>query len=240
MNLKQTEIKNELPRHIAVIMDGNGRWAKKRGLPRTAGHRKGADVFAKIVQYCSKLGISYVTAYAFSTENWKRPQEEIDAIMDLLKDYLIKLEEKREENGRLRFLGDMAPLPIALQERMRRIERETADKTGICVNIALNYGGRDEIVHAARDLAARCVAGTLTPDEIDETLFSDALYTSGLPDPDFIIRPSGENRTSNFLPWQAAYAELIFLDVLWPDFTEKDLDTALQIYQSRSRRFGGI
>lgn len=231
---------NEMPRHVAIIMDGNGRWAKRRGLPRSAGHRKGADTFGKIARHCRDLGIPYLTTYAFSTENWKRPKDEVDAIMDLLRRYLSDVFRHKEENARLCFLGDLTPLAPDIRETISRVERESAGNDAICINIALNYGGRDEIVRAARDLAARCAAGTLTPAEIDEAVFSGALYTAGQPDPDLVIRPSGECRTSNFLPWQAAYAELVFLDVLWPDFSEKDFDRAIGIYRSRERRFGGI
>lgn len=238
--MTQPTEQNEMPRHVAIIMDGNGRWAKKRGLPRSAGHRKGADTFGKIARHCRDLGIPYLTAYAFSTENWKRPRDEVDAIMDLLRRYLSDVFRHKEENARLRFLGDLTPLAPDIRETIARVERESAGNEAICINIALNYGGRDEIVRAARDLAARCAAGTLSPEQIDETAFSGALYTAGQPDPDLVIRPSGECRTSNFLPWQAAYAELVFLDVLWPDFGEKDFDRAITIYRNRERRFGGI
>lgn len=231
---------NKMPRHVAVIMDGNGRWAKQRGLPRKAGHRKGADTFGKIARHCRDLQIPFLTAYAFSTENWKRPKDEVDSIMELLRRYLSDVFRHQDENACLRFLGDLAPLAPDIRETIARVERESAGNNGITINIALNYGGRDEIVHAARSLAARCAAGELAPEDIDESLFSNALYTAGQPDPDLIIRPSGECRTSNFLPWQAAYAELVFMDILWPDFSEKDFDHAIEIYQGRSRRFGGI
>lgn len=237
--MSQTQ-NNGLPRHVAIIMDGNGRWAKKRMLPRTMGHKKGAETFGKIARYCRDLKIPYLTAYAFSTENWKRPKEEIDAIMDLLRHYLSDVFHHQDENARLCFLGDLEPLDEDIRETALRIQRESAQNQGITINIALNYGGRDEIIHAARNLAKRCMTGELSPNDIDEALFSEALYTAGQPDPDLIIRPSGECRTSNFLPWQGAYAELVFMDVLWPDFKEADFDRALEIYQSRSRRFGGI
>lgn len=238
--MEQPSWSNPMPRHVAVIMDGNGRWAKKRGLPRSAGHRKGADTFGRIAQHCRKLGIEYLTAYTFSTENWKRPQDEIDAIMDLLRKYMADVFRHKDENVRLRFIGNLEPLASDLREMIERAERESAENDGICVNIALNYGGRDEILCAARTLAARCMRGEISCEDIDEERFSSALYTAGQPDPDLIIRPSGECRTSNFLPWQAAYAELVFLDVLWPDFSEKDFDRAIEIYRGRSRRFGGI
>lgn len=234
----------QMPSHVGIIMDGNGRWAKKHALPRNMGHRKGAEVFQKIASYALKLGIPYLTVYAFSTENWRRPQEEVNAIMRLLGQYLDEaFRHERDADARrirLCFLGDRSPLPANLQEKIERIEKDSADNKGICVNIALNYGGRDEIVYAARALARRCIAGELCPKEITEELFSKNLFTAGQPDPDLIIRPSGEYRTSNFLPWQSVYAELVFMDVLWPDFTEKDFDRALEIFRSRSRRFGGL
>ena len=229
-----------LPRHIGIIMDGNGRWAKNRGLPRSAGHKPGADTFGRIAKHCRELGIPYLTVYAFSTENWKRPADEVDAIMGLLRQYLRETFKHQEENARLQFLGDRTPLAPDIREMIDKAERGSEGNTGIHLNVALNYGGRDEIVHAARSLARRCVAGELSPEEIDEQRFSDSLYTAGQPDPDLIIRPSGEFRTSNFLPWQAAYAELVFMDVLWPDFTPAHLDEAILQYLHRSRRFGGL
>ena len=229
-----------LPAHIGIIMDGNGRWAKKRGLPRNAGHRQGAQTFEKIAKYCRELGIRYLTAYAFSTENWKRPQEEVDAITDMLRHYLKEVFRHTDENIRLCFLGDLKRLPPDLQQMMEEAAAKSADRTGITVNVAFNYGGRDEIVHAARQLAQDCLEGRLSPEEIDEARFAGQLYTAGQPDPDLIIRPSGELRLSNFLLWQAAYAELVFLNVLWPDFSPADLDEAILQYLHRSRRFGGI
>lgn len=229
-----------LPKHIGIIMDGNGRWAQSRGLPRNAGHKRGAEVFADIAKYCRKLGIEYLTIYAFSTENWKRPPDEVAAIMNLLRQYLKDTAKHQDENARLLFLGDRAPLADDLCEMIERVERESAHRTGININVALNYGGRDEIVNAVKTLARRCAAGQTDPESISENTLSDLMYTAGQPDPDLIIRPSGEQRMSNFLLWQSAYSELVFMDVLWPDFTGADLDEALKQYRSRSRRFGGI
>ncbi len=230
-----------LPNHVGIIMDGNGRWAQKQGLPRSAGHKKGAQVFEQIVKDCSDMGIGVVTAYAFSTENWKRPQAEVEAIMALLESYLDRLEQfHREANGRLRFLGDKSPLAPALRKKMERAERESAGNTGIQVNIAVNYGGRAELVRATRALAQQAAAGQLDPAQITEKMLSDSLYTAGQPDPDLIIRPSGEQRLSNFLIWQAAYSEFVFMDVLWPDFDREHLTAALWEYARRDRRFGGV
>lgn len=229
-----------LPRHIGIIMDGNGRWAKQRGLPRSVGHKAGAETFRKIATFCRDIGIPYLTAYAFSTENWKRPQEEVDAIMDLLREYLDDTAKHQGEDVRTCFIGDREPLAADLREKIRRVEEESAHNRTITVNIALNYGGRDELVHAARRLAREAAAGRLDPESIDEEMVSNALYTAGQPDPDVIIRPSGEKRLSNFLTWQSAYAEFVFLDVLWPDFDQNHLCSALWEYARRDRRFGGI
>ncbi len=230
-----------LPRHIGIIMDGNGRWAKRRSLPRSAGHRQGARTFRTISRYCRDIGIEYLTVYAFSTENWKRPQEEIDAIMNLLRDYLNELERHSDEDeGVLRFIGDTAPLAEDLRLRIDEVQARTAGRPGITVNIALNYGGRAEIVRAVQRAAELAVSGEISPDAVDEALVNSLLYTAGQPPVDLIIRPSGEQRLSNFMLWQGAYAELVFMDVLWPDFAPADLDRALEEYQRRSRRFGGI
>ena len=230
-----------LPRHIGIIMDGNGRWAKRRSLPRSAGHRQGARTFRTISRYCRDIGIEYLTVYAFSTENWKRPQEEIDAIMNLLRDYLNELERHSDEDeGVLRFIGDTAPLAEDLRLRIDEVQARTAGRPGITVNIALNYGGRAEIVRAVQRAAVLAVSGEISPDAVDEALVNSLLYTAGQPPVDLIIRPSGEQRLSNFMLWQGAYAELVFMDVLWPDFAPADLDRALEEYQRRSRRFGGI
>lgn len=230
----------KLPAHIGLIMDGNGRWAEKRGLPRNVGHKQGAEVLRKIADYCRKIGIKHVTVYAFSTENWKRPPDEIDAIMDLLRRYLNETFRHKEENARIRFLGDRAPLPADIRRLMEQVESESSGNTALNINMAINYGGRDELVHAVRMIAQKCASGELSPDAIDEKLLSDSLYTVGQPDPDLIIRPSGEMRLSNFLLWQSAYAELVFMDVLWPDFTPAHLDKAIMSYLARDRRFGGV
>ncbi|HCU33774.1 MAG TPA: isoprenyl transferase [Ruminococcaceae bacterium] len=229
-----------VPAHIAIIMDGNGRWAKRRGLPRNAGHKQGAKVFQNICDYCRKIGVKYVTAYAFSTENWKRPQNEVNAIMELLRSYLKEASKQTRKDARLLFLGDRTPLADDLQRLMENVERESANNTGITICIALNYGGRAEIVSSARELARMAAQGKLDPDSIDESLFESYLYTSGIPDPDLLIRPSGELRLSNFLLWQLAYTEFVFQDVLWPDFTTAHLDQAIDQYTKRNRRFGGI
>ncbi len=228
--------KNEaLPRHIAFIMDGNGRWAKKRGLPRRLGHRAGAQTFRNIVLYCRDLGIELVTVYAFSTENWKRPKDEVEAICTLLDDYLEETGKKLEkERVRLRFLGEKSAFSPELQHKMEEMERRSAVYEGCCVNIAMNYGGRAELLRAAR----RLLESGLPASELSEARFEAELYTAGQPDPDLIIRPSGELRLSNFLLWQCAYSEFWFSDVLWPDFKKKHLDQALADYALRDRRFG--
>lgn len=237
----QTETPSVLPRHIGIIMDGNGRWAKKRNLPRQAGHAYGAKVFRTIVKHCEKRGIGYLTVYAFSTENWARPQEEVDAIMNLLRDYLKEsLRDFKKENIRTRFICDRGPLAPDIQELMEEAEASTAHKDGMTLNIAVNYGGRHELVHAMRRMASEAAQGRLNPDEITEDRVSDYLYTAGQPDPDLILRPSGEYRLSNFMIWQSAYAEYVFQDVLWPDYTTEALDAALKEYAKRNRRFGGI
>ena len=228
----------KLPRHVAVIMDGNGRWAKKRGLPRTAGHAAGAETFRRIATHCSNLGIGYFTVYAFSTENWKRPDEEVAAIMSLFEQYLYEAIEKMEkENVRLRILGDTSCLSPKLLELISETDAKSEHITGMQANICINYGGRDEILHAAKECAAE---SEKTGKDIDEEMFSQHLYTAGMPDPDLIIRPSGEVRLSNFLLWQSAYSEFYFTKTLWPDFTEDEFDRALIDFQGRSRRFGGI
>ena len=230
-----------LPEHVGIIMDGNGRWAKKRGLPRSAGHTAGAQVFRKIARYCSNIGIRYLTVYAFSTENWKRPKDEVDALMRLFKDYLEEaIRDFKDDSIILRFIGDRSAFSPELIALMEENETESKDREGMVLNIAMNYGGRAELITAMRQMAREAADGTLDPDSIDEQVVSDHLYTKGEPDPDLIIRPSGENRTSNFLLWQSAYAEYVIMDVLWPDFKEKDLDAALIEYAKRNRRFGGV
>ncbi len=233
-----------LPQHIAIIMDGNGRWAKQRGLVRTEGHKQGAEVFRRICSYASEIGIRYLTFYAFSTENWKRSEQEVGAIMNLLRNYLYEMEEREQENAaggyHIRFIGARDGLPDDIVALMDDAEARSADKTRMHVNIAVNYGGRAEIVHAAKALGEQIKAGTLQPQDITEERLSSLLYTADQPDPDLIIRPSGEQRLSNFLIWQAAYAEFYYDDVLWPDFTPDDLDRAINAFACRDRRFGGV
>ena len=225
-----------LPRHIAIIMDGNGRWAKKRSLPRTAGHAAGSKNFKTIARYCNKIGLEYLTVYAFSTENWKRPKDEVDNIMKILRDYLKDAKNFKEENIKVKFIGNISVLDEDIKELIADAERESANATGLHLNIALNYGGRDEITHAVREI----VRSGVSADEITEDTIEKYLYTAGQPDPDYIIRPSGEYRLSNYLIWQAAYAEYWFSDVLWPDFKPKHLEQALDEYNHRQRRFGGV
>ena len=234
--------REDLPEHIGIIMDGNGRWAKKRALPRKYGHREGAKAFRKIVEYCDKNGLHYLTVYAFSTENWKRPKDEVDSIMQLLEQYIDEaFDHKNESDGvRTKFIGDMSALSPVLQEKIKRIEALGEGKSGLLVNVALNYGGRHELVHSMRALAEMVREQKIAPEEIDEAMVSDHLYTAGQPDPDLIIRPSGEERLSNFLIWQAAYSEFVFMDVLWPDFKPEHLEEAIRIFNQRHRRFGGI
>lgn len=228
------------PRHIAIIMDGNGRWAKKRGLPRTAGHSAGAEAFRRIANYCRTLGVEYLTVYAFSTENWKRSQEEVGGIMLLLRRYLEEaIRDMTKNRVRFRFFGDLTRLSPQLQKLCHDAENQSADYD-VQVNFCLNYGGRDEIVRAARAFAAEVAEGRRKPEDLTEGLFSSYLYSAGVPDPELIIRPSGELRTSNFLPWQSAYSEYVFMDVLWPDFGPEDLDKAIEEYHRRNRRFGGV
>ena len=218
------------------IMDGNGRWAKKRSLPRTAGHIAGAKTFKNIARYCNKIGLKYLTVYAFSTENWKRPKDEVEGIMNLLRDYLKDAENFKDENIKVKFIGDLEPLADDIKELIKKDEDGSKDATGLNLNIAINYGGRDEITKAVK----RIVASGISPEDITEQTVSDHLYTKGMPDPDFIIRPSGEYRLSNYLIWQSAYAEYWFSDILWPDFTPKHLEKAIDEYNHRNRRFGGV
>lgn len=223
-----------LPRHIAIIMDGNGRWAKMRGLPRSAGHKVGAETFQRIAKYCRELGIEYLTVYAFSTENWKRPKEEVDAIMSLLEQYLRKaLPSMEKEHIRVKFFGDLTVLEPELRALAEQANTLSDTIEGVQANLCLNYGGRDEILRAARDCAAAGVEWT-------EENFSRFLYSAGVPDPELVIRPGGEQRVSNFLLWQCAYSEWYFTPTLWPDFDEAALDAAIVAYQQRDRRFGGV
>ena len=230
-----------LPVHIGIIMDGNGRWAKKRFLPRSAGHRAGASNFRTITRYCSKIGVQYLTMYAFSTENWSRPAEEVGALMGLFKEYLEEaLRDFMDENIRVRFIGDVSAFPEDLRTLIQEVEEASAPKTGMVLNLAMNYGGRAEITRAAQAFAQEVASGAKRPEDLTQELFSSYLYTGGQPDPDLIIRPSGEERLSNFLLWQSAYAEFVYFDILWPDFKTSDLDEAIRIYSSRQRRFGGV
>jgi undecaprenyl diphosphate synthase len=230
-----------LPKHVGIIMDGNGRWAKKRGLPRSAGHNIGASVFKTITRYCSDIGIKYLTVYAFSTENWKRPQDEVGALMKLFKRYLEDaLRDFLNDNIKVRFIGDTTAFPAELQKLISDTEEVSANRTGMVLNIAMNYGGRAEITRAVKLLVQDVTDGVLQPEDINENSIAQKLYTAGQPNADLIIRPSGENRISNFLLWQSAYAEYIIMDILWPDFKPRDLDCALEEYASRNRRFGGI
>ena len=233
--------KSRLPRHIAIIMDGNGRWAKQRGLPRTAGHKVGAETFRKIATYCKDLGVEYLTVYAFSTENWRRPADEVSTIMALLKQYMLEAIDSMERDQiRLRFLGDLSAISPELQALVDRTNEISSHIHGFQANVCLNYGGRDEIVRAAQRFAAQCAAGERRPEELTEDMFSDLLYSAGVPDPELVIRPGGETRISNFLLWQSAYAEYYFTDVLWPDFGPEELDKAIDAFNARDRRFGGV
>ena len=227
------------PRHIAIIMDGNGRWAKKRGLPRTAGHAAGAESFRRIANYCRTLGVEYLTVYAFSTENWKRSADEVAGIMRLLGRYLREALEDMEKNRVcFRFFGDLSKLSPDLQKLCQTAESRSAEYD-VQVNFCLNYGGRAEIVRAAKSFATDVAEGKRDPEELTEELLSQYLYSKDVPDPELIIRPSGELRTSNFLLWQSAYSEYVFMNVLWPDFSPEDLDQAIEEYHRRNRRFGG-
>lgn len=229
-----------IPRHIGFIMDGNGRWAKKRAMPRNFGHREGAAVFKKTINWCRELGVKAATFYAFSTENWKRPEDEVKGIMDLLRRYIKDIREYARENVRFIFIGDLTPFDEDIRSELLDIMETSRSGAEFIAGVALNYGGRAEICNAARILAQKCVLGELSADEISEELFEATLYTNEMPPLDLVIRPSGEQRLSNFLTWQSAYAEFVFLDVLWPDFKKKDLEYAIKEYAGRSRRFGGI
>jgi undecaprenyl diphosphate synthase len=232
---------SRLPRHIAIIMDGNGRWAAARGLPRTAGHRAGSENFRKIATLCNDIGIGYLTVYAFSTENWLRPKTEVDAIMSLFREYLLEAcEELTKKNITLRIIGDQSPLSDEIKSLIRETDRLSIGNTGLHVNVCLNYGGRDEILRAARKLAQSAADGELDPDSITPELFAENLFTAGIPDPDLIIRPSGELRISNFLLWQSAYAEYYYTSLMWPDFDRDELFRAIIDFQGRKRRYGGV
>jgi undecaprenyl diphosphate synthase len=230
-----------VPAHIAIIMDGNGRWAKERGQIRLKGHQAGMEALHDIVKACSDMGVKVLTVYAFSTENWKRPAEEVSGIFALLVRYVAKeLKELKENNVRIRLLGDIAPLPDAARKAVLEAVNDTAEDTGLVFNIAINYGGRAEIVRAAKQLAQQAKEGALDPEDISEDMFAEQLYTAELPDPDLIIRTGGELRLSNFLTWQSAYSEIYVTDTYWPDFTPEKLMEAIEAFSSRDRRFGGI
>ena len=234
-------INGEMPEHIGIIMDGNGRWAKKWNLPRTAGHVKGAKTFRKIVKHCAELGIKCITVYAFSTENWKRPPEEIKAIMNLFDEYLVEaLTDFKKENFIVKFIGDRSVLAPGLVDKMQNAEELTKNKTGTVLNIAINYGGQQEIISAVKKIAAQYAGGTISKDDITKELVDKYIYTPDFPQVDLIIRPSGEIRTSNFLIWQGAYAELFFDSILWPDYKKTDLEHAIYEYMKRNRRFGNV
>ena len=238
-NKKKELDRNNIPKHIAIIMDGNGRWAKKRGLSRSMGHREGSRTLKKIVEECYRLGIRYLTVYAFSTENWSRPKEEVDELMKLLLEYLRNAEkELAGKNVRIRVIGDKKRLPEEIVKEIERVEKNTENIEGLDFIIALNYGGRQEIVDAVSRLVEDFKAGQIS--SIDEKAISERLYTYGIPDPDLLIRTSGEMRLSNFLIWQSSYTEFYFCDVLWPDFSAANLREAIISYQGRQRRFGGV
>lgn len=231
--------KGIVPNHIAIIMDGNRRWAREKGLDYRVGHKEGAKTLEKIVRYSKDVGIKYITVYAFSTENWKRSKEEVGALMFLLKSYLDDYGKRADtEKIRVKVLGDISALSDGLQKSIRNVEERTKENNGIVFSIALNYGGRDEIVHAVKDIVNDCQNGILNVDQITEETISNYLYTKEIPDPDLVIRTSGELRTSNFLPWQIVYSEFLFLDKYWPDFSEEDIDNAIIEYQKRNRKFG--
>ena len=238
---KTVTLDRHVPTHIAIVMDGNGRWAKKRGLPRQAGHKVGAEAFRTIANYAKSIGLKYLTVYAFSTENWKRPEEEVNAIMELLENYLREAIRDMEKNKvRFSFFGDLSRLSPALQKEAREAVERSAKYEGVQVNFCLNYGGRAEVVRAAQRFAQACTEGKAKPEDLTESMLSDLMYSQGVPDPELVIRPGGELRTSNFLLWQSAYAEYYFTDVLWPEFGPEELEKAIAAYNSRKRRFGGV
>ncbi|HEY5585565.1 MAG TPA: isoprenyl transferase [Ruminiclostridium sp.] len=230
-----------VPTHIAIIPDGNGRWAKKRGLPRSLGHREGSMALKRIVIYCSKIGVEYLTVYAFSTENWKRPQGEVDTLMNLLLEFLRNAEkELYGSNVRIKVIGDVRGLPVELQQEIVRVQKLTSGNDGLCLNIALNYGSRFEMLNAVKEIAKKVKANKLSIDGIDESEFESCLYTAGIPDPDLLIRTSGEQRISNYLLWQCAYTEFWFTKELWPDVNESHIKEAISAFEKRNRRYGGV
>ncbi len=230
-----------IPQHIAIILDGNGRWAKKKGMPRNYGHAQGSKNVERICEDAYKMGVKYLTVYAFSTENWKRPQDEVDALMNLLRNYMKTCLKTAEKNRmRVRVLGDKTALDDDIRSRIAELEEATKNNDGLCFQIALNYGSRDEMVRAMKAICIDCKAGKVEPEQVDEALFETYLDTHDIPDPDLLIRTSGEQRLSNYLLWQLAYSEFYFTDVLWPDFTKEDLEKAIEYYNGRDRRFGGV
>ena len=232
---------DKVPAHIAIIMDGNGRWAKSRFMPRTYGHKVGVETIRKVVKECSRLGVKYLTLYAFSTENWKRPKDEVSALMGLLVKYLRnELEELHKNNVKILTIGDISKLPQACIEELDHAKEKTKDNTGLVMSLALNYGGRNDLVNAVKNISQEVVDGKISVDEIGDDLISSHLSTKESPDPDLVVRTSGEQRLSNFLLWELAYSEFYFADIHWPDFDEKELQKAIFAYQSRDRRFGGI
>ena len=238
--LQKSRAGENLPRHIAIILDGNGRWAKKRGLPRTAGHAVGAETFRRIALYCREIGVEYLTVYAFSTENWKRSEDEVGTIMKILNKYLLEAIETMERDQiRMRVFGDVSGLSPELQKLVAETDEISTHYKGFQANLCINYGGRDEIVRAAEQYAKARLEGR-EEGPLTEERFGAYLYSAGIPDPDLLIRPGGEQRISNFLLWQCAYAEFYFTDVLWPDFSTEELDKAIAVFQSRDRRFGGV
>lgn len=231
----------KLPHHIAIIMDGNGRWAKNKFMPRTLGHKAGMSALKRIVKASSQMGIAILTVFAFSTENWKRPDEEVNYLMNLLVEYLHKeLDELHKNKVRINMLGNPQTLPLICQREIENAIKKTAQNQGMIFNIALNYGARDEILNAVKSFIVHCETSKISPDNLTEEMLSNLLYTKDIADPDLLIRTAGEKRISNFLLWQIAYSELWFTDILWPDFTEKDLWEAIYDYQQRNRRFGGL
>lgn len=237
MNIIMEE--NNIPTHVAIIMDGNRRWARKRNIDYRLGHKEGAKTLEKIVRYAKKAGIKYITVYAFSTENWKRTSEEVSALMLLLKTYLDDYGKRADtENIKVKVLGDITALTPGLQKSIKKCEERTKDNDGIYFSICINYGGRDEIVHAVKNIAQDVKDGKIEIDDINEELMNNYLYTREIPDPDLIIRTSGELRTSGFLTWQSVYSEYLFMDKYWPDFSEDDIDFAIKEYQKRNRKFG--
>ncbi|MDS1002262.1 isoprenyl transferase [Clostridium sporogenes] len=233
--------KNNIPKHIAIIMDGNGRWAKERNLPRTMGHKAGVETIREIVKECNNLGVKYLTLYAFSTENWKRPKDEVSALMSLLVQYLRKeVKELNENNVVVNAIGDIEELPEVCVNELKKAYEETENNTGLILNLALNYGGRDEIIRAVKNMYGDMKVGKIREEEVNEDIISNYLYTKGMADPDLIIRPSGEKRISNFLLWQCAYSEFWYSDIKWPDFKKENLHKAIYDYQNRDRRFGAV